>query len=84
MIRIASDAATFGRRWFTEAELTATLGTPRVRVGVGRFLEIVQWKGGDEAIYLHPDEVDDPDLPAVFPPANRYLTRGEPATRARA
>lgn len=84
VIRIASDAATFGRRWFTEAELTATLGTPRVRVGVGRFLEIVQWKGGDEAIYLHPDEVDDPDLPAVFPPANRYLTRGERATRARA
>ncbi len=83
VVRIASDPATFGRRWFTEAELTAALGTPRGRVAVGRFLEIVQWKGGDESIYLHPDEVDDPDLPPVFPPADRYL-RGERATRARA
>lgn len=77
VLRLAERPGRFGRKTLPASEVRKLLGVPLRRVPAGTFIELVQWRGvkQQQQIFVHPGELEDPDLPPVLPPADRYLRR---------
>lgn len=83
-LRLAEGPGRFGRKILSVSELSKLVGRPLAGIPAGAFIELVKWKGADakQQIFVHAGETEDPDLPVVKPPADRYLRRAAEAAPA--